>query len=54
MIFQQIHSLPTGPKWGKVVLITASVIIAACLAYQAIKHVNLKTAPKRDPEDKTG
>ncbi len=53
MIFKQIHSLPTGPNWGKIALITVGVAVAAYLAYSAVKHVKLKIAPKPSPKDKT-
>lgn len=53
MIFKQIHSFPTGPNWGKIALITVVVLIAGCIAYNAVKLVKVKIEPKLNPGDKT-
>lgn len=31
MIFKQIHNLPTGPNWGKIILITIAAVSVAAI-----------------------
>lgn len=49
MIFKQIHSLPIGPNWNKIALITVGVIIAGYVAYKAVKLTRVKIEPKQQP-----
>ena len=46
MIFKQIHTLPIGPNWVKIALITVGVIMAGCIAYNAAKLLRVKIEPK--------
>ncbi|MFO0355954.1 MAG: hypothetical protein ACK50A_03295 [Sphingobacteriaceae bacterium] len=55
MIFKQIHSLPTGPNWGKIALTTVGIIAVGFIAYQVFKPFKIKIEPRSKPKpgDKT-
>jgi hypothetical protein len=44
MLFKQIHSLPSGPNWGKIGLVTAAIIAIGLIAYEIRKPGKNNTA----------
>ena len=54
MIFNQIHTLPTNPKWGKVALISFAVIGVGFIVYKIAKSYKLNVqpiSPKKDEKN---
>ena len=53
MIFKQIHSLPTNPKWGNIALITLATICVVVIVHQLSISNKLKLMPPPKKEGKT-
>ena len=46
MIFKQIHSLPTGPNWNKILLITIGAVVTIYVTHKVVEHYKIKAVPK--------
>ncbi len=53
MLIQQTHYPQSGPNWGKIISISASLIVCGIMAYQVFKPITAKISNKSKPQDKT-
>ncbi|MDO9000232.1 MAG: hypothetical protein Q7W45_10745 [Bacteroidota bacterium] len=47
MLIEQIHFPQNGPNWGKIALVSLSLIAAGVIIYQITKSIKPKIEPQK-------